>query len=99
MDLIKAREVIGGKHIGLFPQFGVTANWPSTLFVHGSEDCQVPLFESKHLAERLGAAGIENELIVVEGQGHSFDYAPNEEREFGGLFDRATAFLVRNLRK
>jgi len=98
-DLVKAREVIGGKHIGLFPQFGVTANWPPTLFVHGSEDCQVPLFESKHLTERLKAVGIENELIVVEGQGHSFDYAPNAEREFGALFDRATAFLVRNLRK
>ena len=99
LDPIKARELIGEKDIGLFPQFGVARDWPPTLIVHGSEDSQVPLFESKHLTERLKAVGVESELIVVEGQGHTFDYAPNAEEEFGGFFDRATAFLVQNLRE
>jgi len=99
LDFIKAREVIGEKHIGLFPQFGVTKDWPPTLIIHGSEDRQVLLFESKHLAGRLKVVGIESELIVVEGQGHSFDYAPNGESEFGRLFDRAAAFLVQSLQK
>jgi len=99
LDPIKAREVIGEKDTGLFPQFGVEESWPSTLIVHGSEDSQVPLFESKHLTERLKAVGVESELIVVEGQGHSFDYASNAESVFGGLFDQAAAFLVRNLRE
>jgi len=97
LDLVKAKEVIGEGEIGLFPQFGVTENWPSTFIIHGSEDRQVPLFESKHLMERLEAVGVERELVVVEGQGHSFDYTPDAEREFGWLFDRATVFLVRNL--
>jgi len=99
LDLTRAREAIGEKNIGLFPQFGVTENWPPTLVVHGSEDSQVLLHESKHLAERLKAVGVESELVVVEGQGHSFDYTLDAEREFGSLFDRATAFLVRNLRE
>ena len=99
LDLEKAREVIGEKDLRLFPQFGVTENWPPTLMVHGSEDGQVPLFESEHLKERLGAVGIERELIVMEGQGHSFDYALNAEGEFGGMFDRAAAFLVRHLQR
>lgn len=93
------REAIGDRNIGLFPQFGVTEGWPATLIVHGSEDGQVPLFESEHLAERLKTVGVESELIVVEGQAHSFDYVPDAEREFGRLFDRAVAFLVRNLQR
>ena len=98
MDLVKAREVIGERYIGLFPQFGVAETWPPTFIVHGSEDKQVPLSESKHIAESLGKVGVERELVVVEGQGHSFDYAPGAEGLFAGLFDQATAFLVRNLR-
>ena len=99
LDLARAREVVGEKNVGLFPQFGVTENWPPTFIVHGSEDSQVPLAESKHLMERLKAVGVESELKVVEGQGHSFDYASDAERGFGGLFDRAAAFLVGNLRR
>ena len=99
LDLVEAREVIGEKDIRLFPQFGVTENWPPTFIVHGSEDKQVPLFESKHIMERLETVGVGRELVVMEGQGHSFDYAPDAEREFGRLFDRAAAFLVRNLRR
>ena len=97
LELAKVGEAIGKKNIGLFPQFGVSGNWPPTLLVHGSEDGQVQVLESKCLAEGLKSVGVERELIVVEGQGHSFDYTPNAEREFGGLFDRAAAFLVQNL--
>jgi len=99
LDLTRARELIREQDVGLFPQFGVGEHWPSTLLVHGSEDKQVPILESKHLVERLKAVGVESELIVVEGQEHTFDYASNAESEFGGLFDRAATFLVRNLRQ
>ena len=98
-DLIRAREAIREKDIGLFPQFGVGEHWPPTLLIHGSEDKQVPILESKYLAERLKAVGVESELIVVEGQEHTFDYASNAESEFGRLFDRAAAFLVQNLQQ
>jgi pimeloyl-ACP methyl ester carboxylesterase len=97
LDLAKVGEAIGKKNIGLFPQFGVSGDWPPTLLVHGSEDGQVQVLESKCLAEGLKSVGVERELIVVEGQGHSFDYTLNAEREFGGLFDQVAAFLVRNL--
>lgn len=99
LDPVQAREVIGEKNIKLFPQFGITEDWPPTMFIHGSEDHHVPLRESKHLAEKLKAAGVENELVVVEGQPHGFAGASDAEREFGKVFDRAVAFLVQNLHK
>lgn len=99
LDPIKAMEVIGEKNIGLFPQFGVVEDWPPTMFLHGSEDHRVPLYESKHLAEKLKAVGVENELVVVEGQEHGFDNVSDAEREFGRFFDRAVGFLVQKLQK
>jgi acetyl esterase/lipase len=99
LDPIKAREVIGEKNVGLFPQFGIAGDWPPSLFVHGSEDSVVPLRESENLSEKLKAVGVESKLIVAEGKIHGFDDAPDAEEEFGGLFDQATAFLVLNLQK
>lgn len=99
IDPIRAREAIGEKNVVLFPQFGVTENWPPTFIVHGSNDTQVTLPESKNIAGMLTAAGVENELIVVEGKGHSFDYAPGAEVELGGTFDCAAAFLLRHLQR
>jgi len=98
-DLIRARELIREQDIGLFPQFGVGEHWPPTLLVHGTEDKHVPILESKHILERLKAMGVESELVVVEGQEHLFDYASNAESDFGGVFDRAVTFLVRNLQQ
>jgi hypothetical protein len=66
LEPTKAREVIEEKNIRLFPQFGVAGHWPPVLFLHGSEDTQVPIQESEHLAENLKAVGVENELIVVK---------------------------------
>lgn len=99
LDPIKAREVIGEKHAVLFPQFGVAGDWPPSLFVHGSEDPQVPLYESEHLVGKLRAVGVENKLIVIEGKSHAFDLVPDAEEEFGGLFDQVSAFLVQHLQK
>jgi len=99
IDPIRAREAIGETNVVLFPQFGVTENWPPTLIVHGSNDKQVTLSESKNIAEMLRVVGVENELIVVEGKDHTFDYVPEAEKEFGGIFDGAAAFLLRHLQK
>ena len=99
LDLIKVMEVIGERNIRLFPQFGVAGDWPPALFVHGSEDSQVPLHESKHLAEKLKAVGVGSKLIVVEGKEHSFDYVPSAEKKFGRLFDQAAGFLIKNLQR
>jgi len=100
LDPIKAREVIGEKNIGLIPQFGVAGDWPPTFLVHGTEDTQVPIHESRHLAGELEAVGVETKLVVVEGKAHGFDlFHPNAEVEFGVLFDQVTDFLIQNIKK
>ena len=99
VDPAKAREVLGEGNVILFPQLGITEKWPPTMFVHGTEDAEEPLYESENLGEKLKAVGVENQLIVVEGQPHGFDIGPDAEEEFGKTFDQAAAFLVQNLQK
>lgn len=83
----------------LFPQFGVSPDWPPTFLVHGSADSAVLIPESESLGRSLRAAGVAVELRVLAGKEHSFDYEPTAQEEFSGLFDEIGDFLVRNLRR
>ncbi|KAK0504296.1 Alpha/Beta hydrolase protein [Armillaria luteobubalina] len=81
------------KHKILFPQMNVTGAWPPTLFVHGAIDTAVPADESRHLHYLLLDAGVNSELVVIDGMEHSFDYAPESEEKFGTLFDSIAIFF------
>ena len=52
---------------------------PPVLILHGTKDTTVPLEQSKILADALSKAGVEHELIVVEGAPHSFHLEPKEK--------------------
>jgi len=52
---------------------------PPVLILHGSKDSIVPVEQSKLMADALKKAGVEHELIVVEGAGHSFHLEPKEK--------------------
>jgi len=52
---------------------------PPMLILRGTGDKTVSVEQSKHLAEACRAAGMEHELVIVEGAPHSFHLQPKEQ--------------------
>jgi acetyl esterase/lipase len=57
------------------PIRNVTAKYPPTFLIHGTEDTDVPYAESKNMAAKLAEAGVKHELITVSGAGHGLSGA------------------------
>jgi acetyl esterase/lipase len=57
---------------GISPILFVTPNDPPTLLIHGTADTTVPLSHSTRIHEAFETAGVESELIIIEGAGHGF---------------------------
>jgi acetyl esterase/lipase len=55
------------------PVAHVTHRTPPTLICHGTADTTVDRDQATQLAEKLQAAGVEHQLIRLEGIGHTFD--------------------------
>ena len=88
------------RHRILFPQYSCFADWPPVLLVHGSNDSAVHLHESIHLHGLLQHAGVVSTLKIIDGEEHSFDYAPDAAIRFGtdgGLFDQVCLFITQNI--
>jgi acetyl esterase/lipase len=68
----------------------VTRNDAAFLIMHGSNDCNVPLSQSRALDDALRAAGVDSTLIVNEGAGHGGMNWSNESllRDVDAFFDR-----------
>jgi acetyl esterase/lipase len=60
------------KHIIASPLYWVTPNAAPTLCVHGTKDNYVAHEQAVWLVDRLKAAGVEAELLTLEGAGHGF---------------------------
>ena len=56
------------------PPDRITGDEPPFLIVHGDIDPTVPLATSRAMAERLRAAGVAGELVVLPGAHHGFGY-------------------------
>jgi acetyl esterase/lipase len=54
------------------PIVHVSADDPPVLLIHGDKDDLVPIDHSHNLKAELDKAGVENELLVIEGAGHGF---------------------------
>jgi dipeptidyl aminopeptidase/acylaminoacyl peptidase len=63
------------------------------LLLHGDADPVVPVEQSIRFAERLGAAGGDVELHVLEGEGHGFRAIENKLAEYRLVAD----FLARRV--
>jgi dipeptidyl aminopeptidase/acylaminoacyl peptidase len=66
-------------------------DYPPTLLVHGTQDTDVPHDRSEMMATALRAAGVEHQLISVEGAEHGLDRA--DQRTIDAVLDRAVSFL------
>ncbi len=52
------------------PIRNVTAKYPPTFLIHGTDDTDVPYTESKNMAAKLAESSVEHEFITVVGAGH-----------------------------
>jgi acetyl esterase/lipase len=53
----------------------IDAGDPPFLILHGNQDAVVPLEQSQILLQKLQSAGVQSQLIVVQGAGHGFSKA------------------------
>ncbi len=60
------------KHIVASPLYWVTPNAAPTLCIHGTEDKYVAHEQAVWLIDKLKAAGVEAELLTLDGAGHGF---------------------------
>lgn len=55
------------------PVSHISKDTPPTLILHGTKDTTVNLGQSEELAAALAKHGVEHELVIIEGVGHTFD--------------------------
>jgi acetyl esterase/lipase len=73
------------------PIRNVTAKYPPTFLIHGTEDTDVPYAESKNMAAKLKECGVEHELVTVTGAGHGLSRA--KLGEVARIAERAAEFI------
>lgn len=55
------------------PVFHVKRDSPPTLILHGKLDATIDRDQATELAAKLSATGVEHELLMLDGVGHTFD--------------------------
>jgi acetyl esterase/lipase len=73
----------------------VTATYPPTLLIHGTDDTDVPYVQSVMMAAELSKNNVEHELITIEGGEHG-PGRDNKER-FDAAYQRALTFVNRHM--
>jgi len=74
------------------PIQNVSPEYPPTLLLHGNLDTDVPYEQSLMMSDVLSRAGVENELVTIDGGPHGFDFAEDEPRTVSAV-DRVVSFL------
>jgi len=77
------------------PVRNVSANYPPTLLVHGTQDTDVPYEQSKMMAKELERKGVKHELVTVQDAGHGL--AGAKPAVVADIQDRVLAFLRQRL--
>ncbi len=86
------------RHIEGSPLFWVTPAAAPTRCIHGTKDDHVALEQSQWLIERLVAAAVPADLVVLEGAGHGFKGADAARAE-QAIFEFFDARLQKNASK
>jgi acetyl esterase/lipase len=87
-------EQARARHIEASPLYWVTPHAAPTLCIHGTKDNYVAHEQAVWIMDRLQAAGVEAELLTLEGAGHGFK-GEDAERAEKAMF----AFLDKHLKK
>src|SRR5262245_31027837 len=69
------------RHVLASPLNWVTPEAAPTLIIHGTEDKYVAYEQAVWMRDRLQAAGVEVELLTLEGAGHGFKGADADKAE------------------
>lgn len=85
-DLEKERA----KHVLASPLYWVTPDAAPTLCIHGTDDKYVAHEQAVWIVDRLKAAGVEAELLTLQGAGHGFKGkdAETAEKALFAFFDK-----------
>ena len=72
------------------PVSWLNAGDPPVLTLHGDQDDLVPVSQARVLDDAMKKAGVEHELIILEGQGHAFtgESANRAETALWTFFDK-----------
>ena len=72
---------------------GVTADTPPHFLFHGTWDDLVPVSQARDFRQRLEAAGVDNQLLLMRGQGHVTTFLLR-----GAVMEEALRFLQTHTR-
>ena len=78
------------------PVRNVTADYPPTLLVHGTDDTDVPYELSAAMDKELARHKVAHELVTVRGAGHGL--SGGDKKLVDEANDRAEAFIRRHLK-
>jgi acetyl esterase/lipase len=78
------------------PVRNVTADYPPTLLIHGTEDTDVPYDESVAMEKELARHDVAHELITVRGAGHGL--AGGDKKLIEDAQERAATFIRTHLK-
>lgn len=78
------------RHILSSPLYWVTPNAAPTLAIHGTKDNYVAYEQAVWIVDKLKAAGVEADLLTLDGAGHGFggDDARRADEAMFAFFDR-----------
>jgi len=77
------------------PVKNVTAEYPSTLLIHGTEDTDVPFEQSTLMAEEFKRHGVEYELVTIPGGEHGL--GGGDPKLIDAAYQKAGAFIAERL--
>lgn len=77
------------------PIIQIDGSEPPFLILHGTADSSIPSWMSERFAEALALAGVDVELVLIEGARHAFELTPLDGKEMTISLEKIDAFISR----